>query len=297
MGGDRAPEAAVRGALRVLHRGLDVALVGERVALDRALAACGAADALPVVDAPQVVSRDGAWQVAAMPRASVRVAARLVAAGAADAMLSAGPTGATLTAGVLELGRPPAVRRPAVAVVLPVGAGPGVVLVDAGGTADAGPAILVSHAALGAAFARSLGIAAPRVALLNVGVEDGKGTRTVRAAAGALDGTPGYLGSVEPSGILGGEVDVVVAGGFVGNVLLKTLEAAWDPQPAPGASPTAALRFAGQILGVRGTVLVAHGASDEQALANALEQAGRVASGVADDVLRTSAHGEWDPGG
>jgi len=200
--------------------------------------------------------------------ASVRVAAGLVASGQADAMVSAGSTGATLVAALLSLGRVRGVRRPVLAAVLPTPAGD-VVLADAGGSPDPRPEALVAYARMATAYAQARGCAAPSVGLLNVGSEAGKGTALVRHAFTLLHGSDGFVGNVEPAAVLAARADVVITDGFTGNVFLKTLEAmAGDSGDTAGAAV---------LLGVAGEVLVAHGAADASAVAAAVRTAAAVA--------------------
>lgn len=268
MGGDDVPRVPVAAAaLAVRKYGLDVVLVGDAAAI----AATGVRD-VPVVPAEQAVRMDeeGALAVRAKPRASVRVAVGLVAEGDAAAVVSAGSTGATLAAALLGLGRLPGVRRPAIAAVLPApGGGAGTVLVDAGASMDVQPVALLAHARMGMAYARARGVERPRVGLLNVGTEPGKGTELARSAAALLADLEGYAGNVEPSHVLAGEVDVVVTDGFTGNVLLKTIEATSTTRGYGG--PGAAV-----LLGVAGPVLVAHGAAGINELVTALRTADQV---------------------
>lgn len=271
MGGDDAPATTVAGAIRASADGVDVVLVGDGERLGVLLASAGAD--LPVVHAAEHVGmeEDPALALRAKPRASIRVAAAEVAAGRADALVSAGSTGATLAAALLELGRVPGVRRPAVAAVLPGGA----ILLDGGASADVQPDALPGFAAMGAAWARVRGVAQPRVGLLNVGAEPGKGSAFARAAHAALAAGPVagwvFAGNIEPAAILAGDVDVVVTDGFTGNVLLKALEAA-GAADASGAG-------AALLLGCAHPVLVAHGDAGVDELAAALRTADEVARG------------------
>lgn len=274
MGGDHAPAAVVAGALRAhIDHGLQILLVGRRSDVGEALTAAGGTGALEIVDAPDVVhdGEDAAIGVRGKPGASIRVAARLVADGRAGALVSAGSTGATLATALLTLGRIGDVRRPVVAAVLPVG-DDGVVLVDAGGSADPQPDAVVTSARMGRAYARVRGTDSPRVGLLNVGAEPGKGNALARGAYELLEAEAGFVGNVEPADVLAGAVDVVVADGFTGNIFLKTVEAATppaDPRRGPGAAV---------LLGVDGEVLVAHGAAGEHEIAAALRTAADVAA-------------------
>ena len=202
----------------------------------------------------------------------VRTAVLAVAQGLADAAVSAGNTGATVTSAALGLGRWPGVRRPALAAVLPAAAGR-VLLLDVGSSVDPDDNTLTMHAALGAAYAAIVhGVDEPRVGLLTIGTERGKGDRLRRAAATVfatltLPGNARYVGLVEGSDVVLGEVaDVVVADGFTGNVLLKGLETAYAVVGPPGAPADVPPRAA-VLLGVGGTVVVCHGAADAHDLA------------------------------
>jgi phosphate acyltransferase len=271
MGGDNAPAATVAGALRAQRdHGVAVLLVGRPDRIGDLLRAEGAEQALPVVAAPDVVAmeEEPALALRTKPDASVRVAARLVAAGEASALVSAGSTGATVAAALLELGRLPGVRRPVVAVVLPT-PGRDVVLLDCGAVPDVQPDMLRSYAQMGGAYARVRGADQPRVGLLNVGAEAGKGNQLAKASYDLLAGSDGFVGNVEPDEVLAGTVDVVVTDGFTGNVFLKTVEACRQHGPGPGAAV---------LLGVQGEVFVAHGAADERAVAAALHTAAAAAA-------------------
>lgn len=292
MGGDRAPAELVAGALRARdEHGIQVVLVGREREVARALEVADAPGGLEIVDAGDVVGNDEdpAVGVRGKPRASIRVAAGLVAAGRAGALVSAGSTGATLATALLTLRRLHGVRRPVVAAVLPIGA-QGVVLVDAGASADPQPEALVAHSRMGVAYAQVRGVPRPRVGLLNVGAEAGKGNAFARAAHDLLTREPAFVGNVEPGGVHDGMVDVVVTDGFTGNVFLKTVEAVM-PDRDPGAGPGAAI-----LLGVDGAVLVAHGAAGEREIAAALRTAAQVAgSGLAQRIEERLADLHPDP--
>ena len=277
MGGDAAPAATVAGAALAVRRwGIDVVLVGRADDLRPHLADAGADD-LRVVDAPDMIAmdEDPMAGLRAKPSASIRVACQLVADGDAGAVVSAGPTGATLAAALLTMGRLPGVRRPVVAAVLPVAGGGRVVLADAGGSMDVHAEAFVGFAAMAGAYAEVLGTAAPRVGLLNVGGEPGKGNALAKAAFEELARLPSFVGNVEPPGIFGGAVDVAVSDGFTGNVFLKTVEALAGPGDAAGADrDTAAV-----LLGINGEVLVAHGAAGAEDVALALRTGAQIAAG------------------
>jgi glycerol-3-phosphate acyltransferase PlsX len=275
LGGDHAPAVVVDGALQACRAdpGLHLLLVGppevadgvlrvlDRGVRDRVHARAVAASAAPARGSGRAVDT------------TVRAAVRAVTDGTADAVVSAGPTGATVSAATLGLGRWPGVRRPALAATLPTVAGR-LVLLDVGASVDAGPATLAGHAELGAAYAAvTLGLAAPRVGLLSIGTETGKGDRVRRAAdpmlaALRLPAGAGYAGLVEGHDVvLGRRADVAVTDGFTGNVLLKGVEGAYA---VAGVRPVDAPPRAALLLGVNGIAVVCHGAATGADLASGL---------------------------
>jgi glycerol-3-phosphate acyltransferase PlsX len=261
LGGDHAPEAVIDGALLAVAQdpSVEVILVGPPDVAAALLAARGAS--LPVVSATESVGmdEDPARGVRAKRDATVRTIHRLVREGAltgqgdggADVAVSVGPTGAVLAGAVLTLGRLTA--RPAVAVVVPTPRGP-VVLLDAGATSETTPEQLVAYAVLGSAYAEALGVQQPRVGLLNVGSEPGKGDQLRKDAFALLLQAPvRFIGNVEGHDVpLGGPADVVVTDGFTGNVLLKAVE---------GATTRTDLPRAALLVGVDGLSVVGHGAA------------------------------------
>ncbi|MDX6268266.1 MAG: phosphate acyltransferase [Frankiales bacterium] len=265
LGGDHAPEAVIDGALLAVAQdpSVEVILVGPPDVAAALLAARGAS--LPVVSATESVGmdEDPARGVRAKRDATVRTIHRLVREGAltgqstgqgdggADVAVSVGPTGAVLAGAVLTLGRLTA--RPAVAVVVPTPHGP-VVLLDAGATSETTPEQLVAYAVLGSAYAEALGVQQPRVGLLNVGSEPGKGDQLRKDAFALLLQAPvRFIGNVEGHDVpLGGPADVVVTDGFTGNVLLKAVE---------GATTRTDLPRAALLVGVDGLSVVGHGAA------------------------------------
>lgn len=253
LGGDHAPDAVIDGALLAVDRdpAVEVILVGPPDVAAALLAARGAT--LAVVPASESVAMDEhpVRGVRSKRDATVRTIHRLVREGAADAAVSVGPTGAVLAGAVLTLGR--LTSRPAVAVVVPTATGP-VVLLDAGATSEGTPEQLVAFAVLGSAYAEVLGVRQPRVGLLNVGAERGKGDQLRKDAFALLEQAPvRFVGNVEGHDVPhGGPADVVVTDGFTGNVLLKAVEAA----SARPDLPRSAL-----LLGVAGVSVVGHGAA------------------------------------
>jgi glycerol-3-phosphate acyltransferase PlsX len=257
---------------------LHLHLVGPPEVADEVLNACPAGDRgrFSVEPVAAGVGMGDAPSRAVRHDTTVRAAVAAVADGRADALVSAGMSGATVTAAALGLGRSPGVRKPALAATLPAQAGP-VVLLDVGASPEVATALLLQHSTLGLAYARrTLGIAAPRLGLLSIGVERGKGDRARRAADEALrSAQPSYIGTVEGGDVpLGGPADVVVTDGFTGNVLLKGIEGAFVL--AGGVAPHQAVPRAAALLGVRGTVVVCHGAASAADIASGIALAARL---------------------
>jgi glycerol-3-phosphate acyltransferase PlsX len=303
MGGDNAPGAIVQGAIDAARKGQAVILVGPeervRAELDRQRASWN----LPVQvrHAPEAVGMDE-HPGQAMRRkkaSSIRIALELVRDGEASAAVSAGNSGAMMAGAMMVLGCAGGVQRPAILSVLPAAKGRPVML-DAGANVDCRPLHLVQFALMGEVYARRvLGVARPRVAILSNGEEASKGTVTTRAAAAALARSGlRFQGYCEGRDLLLGEIDVVVTDGFTGNVALKTMEGTAQalavmmrdalrrtlPARLGGALVKAAIdeirrrvdwREIGgaPLLGVEGVVVIAHGASDRRAIANAVARA------------------------
>lgn len=304
LGGDSAPEAVVDGALLVCAEQPDVQvlLVGPVEVAERVLADRGAPRRFELVSATEVIGmdEDPARAVRAKRDATVRVACRLARDGGADAVVSVGSTGAALASGLFAFGRLPGMSRPALAAVVPAPDGH-LVLLDAGATTEATPELLAQYALCGAAFAAvRLGIAAPRVGLLSVGAEPGKGDQLRKEAYDALSALPlDFIGNVEGGDVpQGGRADVVVCDGFTGNVLLKGLEGAASmlstvlmaamtstperrsaaeqllPAVAEATADLTPETLGGAVLlGVDGVVVVGHGASSPRAVASCVRVA------------------------
>jgi phosphate acyltransferase len=302
-GAERGPEAVIAGARAAAADGIAVRVFGD----PSELTGIERSDRVELVETTGAITNDDdpVAAVRSTPRASVVLAAADVAEGGADALVSPGPTGATMTAALFALRRTHGVRRPALAVqlVVPGREGPPTLLLDAGANSDARSGDLVQFAYLGSAFSRAvLGVRRPRVALLSVGEEPKKGSVEVvdahaeLAAAEPLD----FRGNVEGRDLLAGVADVVVTDGFTGNVALKTIEgtarAVADAVSAAARSgPIAAaggllLRPAlgdlrrrmdpdaiggAILLGLRGVAVVGHGSSGPAGIANAIRLAAR----------------------
>jgi glycerol-3-phosphate acyltransferase PlsX len=308
LGGDQAPAVVVDGALRACQAdpALHLLLVGPVEAAGEVLAALDPADRPRVRSITAPADRaDLARVVPPSQRRSpptvtaeswvesgVRSAVLTVAQGLADAVVSAGNTGATVTSAALGLGRWSGIRRPALAAVLPTAAGR-LVLLDVGSSVDPDERTLAMHARLGAAYARAVHqVGAPRVGLLTIGTERGKGDRLRRAAPAVLSGLdlPGgaeYVGLVEGNDVVtGGVADVVVTDGFTGNVLLKGLETAYALTGPPGGTTDVPPRAA-ILLGIAGTVVVCHGAASGTDLAGGIALAAHLHRRAAVEAIRT----------
>jgi phosphate acyltransferase len=289
--------------------GLDVIAEGARRAgvPVRVYGPAGASelDGLDVADAPEKIGNDEepVRAVRAKEDASIVLAARAVAAGEADGLVSAGSTGAALAASVVHVRRIRGVHRPAVAVLLPV-PGRDVLLLDAGANNEVRPEHLVQFAFLGSAFMEAVrGVEQPKVGLLSNGEEPGKGTPDVVAAherLAAQDTPLNFVGNVEGSDLTGGELDVVVTDGFTGNVALKAIEgtsktvvrAIREAVTSSPISSVGGLLIRGRVgrlrdeidpnttggailLGLRGVAVIAHGGSTPDGIANAIRLAQR----------------------
>jgi phosphate acyltransferase len=301
MGGDRAPDEIVAGALEARSSSIEPILFGP-ADLDTG--------GLELVEAPDTIAMDDkpAEAVRAKPNSSLVAACRAVGEGRADAVVSAGNTGAMLAASFLELGRLPGVARPAIAVPLPARRGPSV-LIDAGANADARAEHLLQFGHMGAIFSEEiLGVTRPEVRLLSIGEEPEKGNQlTLEAHALLAESDLDFRGNAEARDLLKGVADVVVTDGFTGNVALKLIEGTIrelldalreqitaTPRGKLGGlliRPAArALRtkldpdtYGGAyLLGLRGLAVIAHGNSGRRAIANAIRLAAR---GVEHDVV------------
>ena len=302
-GAERGAEAIVAGALAAAEDGVGLRVFGDRGELRE----LDGADGIELIDAPGEISNDEEPVAAVRGRedASIVLAAADVAAGRADALASAGPTGATMTAALFALKRMQGVRRPALAVQMlaPGRDGAPALMLDVGANTEARVGDLVQFAYLGSAFSRAvLEVERPRVALLSVGEEAKKGTDEVVEAHAALAAADGieFAGNVEGRDLLGDAADVIVTDGFTGNVALKTIEGtakavATAVGDAARSNPVAVvggllLRPAlgglrrdmdpdttggAILLGLRGVAVVGHGSSGGAGVANAIRLAAR----------------------
>jgi glycerol-3-phosphate acyltransferase PlsX len=316
MGADASPRVEVEGVVAaVRERGTSVVLVGEETRLRAELKALGAErETIDVLHAPDVITTHDAPSMAVKQKkkSSMRMCFDLVKAGQADAVVSAGNSGAMMACGLFVLGRLPGVERPAIVTTFPTKAGE-CALLDMGANVDPKPAVLAQFGVLGAVYARLLhGKACPKVGLLSNGSEEHKGTALTRDAhallsragqGGSTSAAFSFVGYVEGRDIFKGEVDVVVTDGFTGNVVLKSVEGAAEAimsmvreevlrsgiiAKLGAALMTSALRRlkrrtdyaehgGAPLLGVDGVALICHGGSSATALKNAVYVADRFA--------------------
>lgn len=304
MGGDHAPEPNVQGALEAVGQcdDLHVSLVGDVALLNEQLAAAGpAADRIEVVEADGFVGMDEKPTVAlrAKPNCSIARCWQMMAAGDADAVVSAGNTGAVVAAGLRTRLFLKGVKRPGIAVTLPNLKGKSVLL-DVGANPAARPEHLFQYAVMGRIYAREiLGVESPRIGLMNIGSEDGKGNDLYRGTHQFLADSSlkdVYVGNVEGRGVYHGDADVLICEGFVGNIVLKVsegmaefmlktvsgalLESLTDGrEQAGGVLKKLADKYRYQesggapLLGIDGSCIICHGSSDAHSIRNAIRAA------------------------
>jgi len=311
MGGDHAPDVVIDGALAAARNyGIDVTLVGIESVIRQKLKRSGAIPAgVRVTHAPAVIDMDESPTAALRQKreSSVAVGMQLVKSGEAAAFVSAGNSGAVMAVATLSLGRLNGVERPALGTVFPSAKGR-FLLLDVGANADVKPNYLVQFAQLGRTYAeRVMHIERPRIGLLNIGEEPGKGNELSREVFERLTKQEGlnFVGNIEGKDLTRGAADVVVTDGFTGNVALKTAEGVADfILRELRLAVTAKLQFriaalvlrpalmavrrridyaeygGANLLGLNGIVLICHGRSDAHAISSAVRAAFRAAQGA-----------------
>ena len=320
MGGDNAPDAILEGAFGALEKidpDDELVLVGDEHLIRNAMQAQGiTTDQISVHGTTQVIGMDESpvEAVRTKPDSSITVLAQLAGRRAErplDAIVSAGNTGAKVTAAQMYMRRLPHVHRPGVAVTIPTFAGP-VVLIDVGANIEPKPHHLAQYGVMGDVLAQLMhGIENPRVGLMNVGGEEAKGTAEMKQARDMLRDAPdlNFIGYVEGRGVFEGEAHVVVTDGVVGNVMIKLAEglsagifraigrevAAADPELAVRFKPIVKKIYAehdyheyggAPLLGVNGVCIISHGSSVARTLTNAITQARAcVRSGVNEAIV------------
>src|SRR5438128_10089556 len=320
MGSDRAPKPEVEGAIQAARRyGIQVALVGPEETLRAELSRHPFSRSLPisVVHASEVILMDdkALQAVRAKRDSSMRVGLRLVREGRAAAFITAGNTGAAMATAKMVLGGLPGVDRPALVAIIPTAIGTVSTLLDVGANVDCKPHNLEQFAMMGEIYFRSMfGTARPRVGLLSIGEEEGKGNELTRESFLLLKQLPlNFVGNVEGRDIYSGKVDVIVTDGFIGNVALKTsegvanlvrailketLRATITRQVGYLLSRSAFSDFkkrldhteygGAPLLGVKGACFITHGSSNINAIKNAI----RVASEFVERNINAKIEGE-----
>ncbi|GAA3927381.1 phosphate acyltransferase PlsX [Hymenobacter algoricola] len=303
MGGDFAPQAAVDGAVLAaakLAGKAQIVLIGQEEAVRPMLQQHGSAAAsLELVHASQIIEMGEHPAKAYQQKqdSSIAVGYRLLHTGAVEAFCSAGNTGAMLVGAMFSVKTVPGVLRPAIANFTPKLAGGYGILLDVGANAECKPEMLEQFGELGSLYAQYvLGIARPKVGLMSLGEEEGKGTAITQAAHQLLKVNPHihFVGNIEGRDLFNDKTDVVVCDGYTGNVLLKMAESIYeildakqmhDPffdnfnYEAIGGSP---------ILGINDNAIIGHGVSTPQAICNMLLQGYQMAeSGIADQIKST----------
>ncbi len=313
MGGDAAPETPVAGAIRAARDlPVEIVLVGQQEAIEEQLGRYGQPPRnLSIVHAPQVIGMDES-PVASIRKkreSSINVGVHLLKDRKVDAFVSAGNTGAVVSASTLLVGLLAGIERPGIATLLP-GLKGDTLLIDVGANINPKPLHLLQYALMGEAYARCvLGKTRPTVGLLNVGEEESKGTEFMKETFGMLEGSAvNFVGNVEGHDIFTGEFDVIVCDGFAGNIALKTAESlahaisvllkrslAMSPITRLGAwlardafhnlrkEIDSAEQGGALLLGVDGISIIAHGASGGKAIKNAIR--------VAHESIRTNLMG------
>lgn len=302
MGGDNAPEVPVRATVQSAKHWPDVQfiIIGAEPAIRKLTGELPGNVEIVHTDVRILPNEEPVRAVRRKPDASLTLAAKMVKDGQADVMMSAGSTGALVASGTLIVGRLEGIDRPALAPVLPTFDGSGLLLLDAGATMDAHPQNLVQYAYMGVAYSKHvLDVPEPRVGLINVGTEAGKGNALTKETYPLLEQASfHFVGNVEAREALNGVIDVAVCDGFVGNVMLKLVEGVGlgifqqlkDTLTQSFASKVAAMilkpslrefrdkfdyaEYGGApFLGVAGGVMKAHGSSNERAWVMAINQA------------------------
>ncbi len=323
MGGDNAPAEIVRGAARAaMELDATILLVGREKDIKAELNDYYwdfSSDKIQIINAAEVIENEDkpVHAVRTKKDSSMVRAVELVRDGEADAMLSAGNTGALMTASLLRLGRIEGIDRPAIVTSVPVIAEDGrfEIIVDAGANSECKPQNLMDFAYMGSVYYRSAyGKESPSVGLINIGVEETKGTPTLKETYQLLKmSSLNFVGNVEAREVPNGPADVLVCDGFVGNVVLKlsegvtktTMKAIKDAIYSSAMSKAGGLLIKGQmqklkdkfnyetygsapILGVNGLVFKMHGSSSANAVYHAVHSAARVASGNVVEEIRNS---------
>lgn len=316
MGGDYAPQCAVEGAFRAATEdGASILLVGDRSRVEAELRKLGShGGRIEVVHAEEVVGMDepAITPIRKKRRSSIRLCAELVKEGRAQALVTAGNTGAAMISAKMVIGTVAGVDRPALAAVLPNQKGR-TVLLDVGANVDVKPVHLREFAVMGHFYAQEvIGTPSPRIGLMSIGEEEGKGTDLTREVFKVLKTTGlNFVGNVEGGDVFNGSVDVIVCDGFVGNVVLKSAEALAEfilkmLRSEIEATPRAKMGYlmakpafdrfrqrtdsseygAAPLLGINGGCFIGHGRSNARAMQNAIRRALEFSTAQLDAKIR-----------
>ena len=316
MGGDNAPKEIVLGAMKAVEKYNDIhiVLIGDESKIKEHLTN---EDRIEIHHTEEVIlgTDEPVRAVRRKKTASMVLAAQLVADGKADACISAGNTGALMAAGLFVVGRIEGIERPALAPTLPTIGGEGFLLLDVGANADAKPEHLVQYAIMGSIYSeKARGITNPRVGLLNIGTEEKKGNELVRNTYELLkDADINFIGNVESRDLLDGVADVVVADGFTGNMVLKTIEgtamsvfkmlksaltssfkskmaaAVLKPDLTVLKNKMDYTEYGGAgLFGLKAPVIKAHGSSDANAVFNSIRQAREMVEKDVSGTIKTA---------
>lgn len=324
MGGDHAPLQILKGCEQAVRElGVQITVTGPEPALREVMRSEGIdPSGIDIADAPDVISMedDPLSVVKDKKNSSMGLALRMLSGGEGDALVSAGNSGALLAGGTLVLRRIKGVKRAAFAPVMPTAEGH-VMIIDSGATVDCRPEFMAQYGVMGSAYMKRIfGLQSPRVGLANNGSEECKGTQLYVEAHKLLkaDGRINFVGNVEGRGIMLGDCDVLVADGFTGNLILKTLEGmgSFLIRELKGMfyanllTKLAALMLSSRLkpfkkkadykeiggavlLGLTAPVIKAHGSSDARALKNAVRQAAAMArADITADIARAMAPSE-----
>ena len=301
-GGDFAPEVIIQGALEAVHeRGLSITLLGDQHTIGDRLSSADK-ELISIVHAPELIGSDEepVMAIRRKRQSPLVVGCQMIKDGSIEALVTAGNTGAFMAAGVFVAGRIAGIERPALAPLFTTEDSRGVVVLDVGANMDAKPHHLLQYGIMGSLYAeRVLGREQPRVALLNVGSEPGKGNQAVKEAYGLLaESGINFVGNLEARDLISGKVDVVVCDGFTGNVVLKFMEGMAaslfnmmresfmrDTRGKVGAlllkpalrefreSLDYSEHGGAPLLGIRGVLVKCHGSSNARAIKNGIYQA------------------------
>ena len=317
MGGDNAPSAIIQGVYEAIEafEDLSVTIVGDEEKIKPLLK--GKEDRISILHTEEYISSEDqpVRAVRRKKKASMVLAVNEVKEGRADAAISAGNTGALMAAGLLYIGRIDGIERPGLAPTLPTIDEEGFVLLDVGANMDAKPEHLLQYAHMGAVYAQKVrGVPNPRVGLLNIGTEEGKGNELSKQAFSLLQNSGlNFVGNVESRDILSNEADVVVCDGFSGNLVLKTIEgtaltmfkmlkqeltSSFTSKMAAGVLKPKLKNLSSKLdyseyggaglFGLKAPVIKAHGSSNGHAVFSAIKQARMMVTGNVVTAIQTS---------